>query len=124
MWCGGILYGADPDVDHGEIIVIDYSCLYTSPDIPHPSCCKLQYSTIQACYGHPARLHLKWHTHLHPASISTSVYMAINRQPNAGKLRGKRRDVREGGPLTAVSLIIRAILGLGLLMEYHFVVFV
>ena len=30
MRCGGVVYGADPDVDHGNIIVIAYSCLYIS----------------------------------------------------------------------------------------------
>ena len=30
MRCGGVVYGADPDVDDGNIIGIDYSFLYAS----------------------------------------------------------------------------------------------
>ena len=99
MRCGGVVYGADPDVDHGNIIVIAYSCLYISLISSILAAVNSTPVLFEHAMGISYACICKCHIHLHPASTSciNILYLciAINRQPNAGKLRGERRDVRE-----------------------------
>ena len=68
--------------------------LYKS-HIQHSCCCKSYSCTIRACYGHFIHLHLKMPYTSTSCINILYLCIAINRQPNAGKLRGERRDVRE-----------------------------
>ena len=93
MWCGGVLYTAQIPIwrcNWDRLFIF----LYTSVIFGILPAVNCFLDAIRACYGHFLHLHLRMAYKL--LSISTSVYIVLNRQPNAGnEANGEMSEVED-----------------------------